>query len=97
MPSTVVKSPNLANHDKTSKQLHSVPSHDYELNVQDAMEMLQVQVEVNADPERARGPTIASAAQEAERAAAFLPVHGYTTETLLKDKRFKVPSHPCLC
>lgn len=52
--------------------------------------MLQVRVEVEADPDRARAPTVASAAQDAEPAAAFAPVHGYTTETLLKDKRFKV-------
>ncbi|KAL3132532.1 hypothetical protein ABBQ32_009074 [Trebouxia sp. C0010 RCD-2024] len=50
----------------------------------------QVRVEVEADPDRARAPTVASAAQDAEPAAAFAPVHGYTTETLLKDKRFKV-------
>ena len=51
---------------------------------------MQVQIDVDADPERSRAPTIASAAQEAEHAAAFAPVHGYTTETLLRDKRFKV-------
>lgn len=51
---------------------------------------MQVQVDVDADPERARAATIASSAQEAEHATAFAPVHGYTTESLLRDKRFKV-------
>ena len=66
------------------------------------IEALQVQIDVDADPQRARAATIASAAQEAEHVAAFAPVHGYTTETLLRDKRFKVRAvhftHTCcLC
>ena len=51
---------------------------------------LQVQVHVEADPERAMAATVASSAQEAGHEAAFAPVHGYTTDNLLKDKRFKV-------
>lgn len=58
-------------------------------------ETVQVQVDVNADPERAKAATIASSAQEAEHAAAFAPVHGYTTESLLRDKRFKVCAVLC--
>ena len=45
---------------------------------------------VEADPERAMAATAASSAQEASHDPAFAPVNGYTTETLLKDKRFKV-------
>ena len=51
---------------------------------------MQVQVHVEADPERAMAATVASSAQEAGHEAAFAPVHGYTTDNLLKDKRFKV-------
>ncbi|DBA96523.1 hypothetical protein WJX77_003822 [Trebouxia sp. C0004] len=50
----------------------------------------QVQVHVEADPGRAMAATAASSAQEASHDPAFAPVNGYTTETLLKDKRFKV-------
>lgn len=45
---------------------------------------------VEADPERAMAATVASSAQEAEHEKAFASVHGYTTDALLKDKRFKV-------
>ena len=50
----------------------------------------QVEPHVNADPERILAATAASSAQQTADTAAFAPVHGYTTETLLKDKRFKV-------
>ncbi|KAL0054343.1 hypothetical protein WJX82_007434 [Trebouxia sp. C0006] len=50
----------------------------------------QVQVHVESDPERAMAATAASSAQEASHDPAFAPVNGYTIETLLKDKRFKV-------
>ncbi len=56
----------------------------------EAATQLQVQVHVEADPERAMAATAASSAQEASHDPAFAPVNGYTTETLLKDKRFKV-------
>ena len=56
---------------------------------------MQVRVEASADPARARAATVASSAQEAENAAAFAPVHGYTTDTLLRDKRFKVGCAAC--
>ncbi len=56
----------------------------------EAVTQLQVQVHVEADPERAMAATAASSAQEASHDPAFAPVNGYTTETLLKDKRFKV-------
>ena len=45
---------------------------------------------VEADPERILAATAASSAEQTADTAAFAPVHGYTTETLLKDKRFKV-------
>jgi len=47
-------------------------------------------VHVDADPARAMAATVASSAQEVEQAAGFAPMHGYTTDALLKDKRFKV-------
>lgn len=56
----------------------------------EAVTQLQVQVHVEADSERAMAATAASSAQAASHDPAFAPVNGYTTETLLKDKRFKV-------
>lgn len=54
---------------------------------------VQVKVEAAADTNRARAPTAASAAQaDAPPAPAFRPVHGYTTDDILKDKRFRVGS-----
>lgn len=52
---------------------------------------MQVRVEVAADAERVRAPTAASAAAADDApAAAFKPVHGYTTDEILRDKRFRV-------
>ena len=51
---------------------------------------MQVAVHVNSDPQRLMAATVASSAQQTEDASAFAPVHGYTTDALLKDKRFKV-------
>lgn len=42
------------------------------------------------DPERVMAATVASSAQAADEEGAFAPIHGYTTDALLKDKRFKV-------
>lgn len=51
---------------------------------------VQVKVEAAADANRARAPTAASAAPAEEPATVFRPVHGYTTDDILKDKRFRV-------
>ena len=50
----------------------------------------QVQVHVEADPARVMAATVASSAQRMDSGDAFAPIHGYTTDALLKDKRFKV-------
>ena len=50
----------------------------------------QVQVHVEADPDRVMAATVASSAQGMDPEGAFAPIHGYTTDALLKDKRFKV-------
>ena len=47
---------------------------------------------MEADPDRVMAATVASSAQTSDQGSAFAPIHGYTTDTLLKDKRFKVES-----
>lgn len=54
----------------------------------------QVQVHVEANPDRVMAATVASSAQTTDQESAFAPIHGYTTDTLLKDKRFKAKSCP---
>lgn len=56
---------------------------------------VQVQLHVEADPDRVMAATVSSSAiQAADDGGVFAPVHGYTTDNLLKDKRFKVIPHP---
>jgi hypothetical protein len=45
---------------------------------------------VSSDPERLLNPTVSSKAQAPAQGLAFPPVHGYTTQQLLADQRFKV-------
>lgn len=56
----------------------------------DIVHVNQVQVHVEADPDRVMAATVASSAQGMDSEGAFAPIHGYTTDALLKDKRFKV-------
>lgn len=48
--------------------------------------------EVENDPQRVMAPTVASSAADKDKDAegAFHPVHGYTTDQVAKDQRFKV-------
>ena len=45
---------------------------------------------VSSDPERLLNPTLSSKAQAPAQGLAFPPVHGYTTQQLLADQRFRV-------
>ena len=57
---------------------------------------VQVQIHVDADPDRVTAATVSSSAPQAtDDGEAFAPVHGYTTDSLLKDTRFKVTPEYC--
>lgn len=52
---------------------------------------VQVAVEVDADPERAMGPTASTLAEAPDPdGQAFIPLHGFTVKDLRRDQRFRV-------
>ena len=52
---------------------------------------VQVAVEVEADPERAMGPTASTLAEAPDpEGQAFQPLHGFTVKDLRRDQRFRV-------
>jgi len=51
----------------------------------------QVQVNVKDDPTRHLNPTVATQSEhDVSKTAQMFPVHGFTTDHLMKDRRFKV-------